>query len=81
MTQKVPRQWKEFLSCGENKEELMIFIYISWMKADPTLLRGIEVYLFLDEMCYKFISLDGLLTCYVVDELKCDHEAKRIHDC
>ena len=27
MAQKVPRQWKKFLSCGENKEELMKFIY------------------------------------------------------
>ena len=74
MAQKVPRQWKKFLSCGENKEELMKFIYISWMKADPALLRGIEAYLAHEEMCHKFISLDGLLTCYVVDELKCDHE-------
>ena len=74
MAQKVPHQWKKFLSCGENREELMKFIYISWMKEDPALLRGIEVYLAHEEMCHKFISLDGLLTCYVVDELKCDHE-------
>ena len=43
MAQKVLRQGKKFLSCGENKEELMKFIYISWMKADLVLLRGIEV--------------------------------------
>lgn len=34
MAQKVPRQWKKFLSCGENKEELMKFIYSSWIKED-----------------------------------------------
>ena len=74
MAQKVPRQWKKFLSCGENKEELIKFIYTSWMKADPTLLRGIEVYLSHEELCHKFIATGGLLTCHEVDELKCDHE-------
>ena len=74
MAQKVPRQWKKFLSCGENKEELMKFIYSSWIKADPTLLKGIEVYLAHEEMCHKFIASSGLLTCHVVDELTCDHE-------
>ena len=74
MAQKVPRQWKRFLTCGENKEELIKFIYTSWMKADPTLLRGIEVYLSHDELCHKFITTGGLLTCHAVDELKCDHE-------
>ena len=74
MAQKVPHQWKKFLSCGENKEELMKFIYSSWIKADPTLLKGIEVYLPHEEMCHKFIASSGLLTCHVVDELMCDHE-------
>ena len=74
MAQKVPRQWKKFLSFGENKEELMKFIYSSWIKADPTLLKDIEVYLAHEEMCHKFIASSGLLTCQVVDELTCDYE-------
>ena len=52
----------------------MKFFHISWIKADPTLLKGIEVYLAHEEMCHKFITSNGLLTCHEIDELKCDHK-------
>ena len=43
--QKAPRQWKKFMSSGDNKEELIKLIFNSWRNADPQLLKGVEVFL------------------------------------
>ena len=72
--QKVPRQWKKFMSSGENKEELMKFLFTSWKNADPRLLRGIQVFLSHEEKCHSFIQSNEKLTCTEVEELSCDHE-------
>lgn len=72
--QKLPRQWKKFLSCGENKEELMKFLFISWKKTDPRLLGDIEVVLLHEEKCHSFINSNGQLICTEVEYLSCDHE-------
>jgi hypothetical protein len=72
--QKVPRQWKKILSSGENKEQLIEFIYHSWRKADPMVLNGIEVFLAHQEECHKLFPSNDTLICTEVDELCCDHE-------
>lgn len=72
--QKVPRQWKKFMSSGENKEELMRFLFASWKKADACLLRGVEVVLAHEDKCHRFIQSNEQLTCSEVEELSCDHE-------
>ena len=72
--QKVPRQWKKFLSSGENKEQLMKFIYQSWTKADPHLFKDVEVFLSHEEMCHKFFQSNDILISREVEELCCDHE-------
>jgi hypothetical protein len=72
--QKVPRQWKKFLSSGENKEQLIEFIYHSWRKADPKVLQGIELFLAHQEECHKLFPSNDTLICTEVDELRCDHE-------
>lgn len=72
--QRVPRQWKKFMSSGENKEELMKFIFISWRKADPRLLKGVEVFLAHENKCHKLIESEGVITCSEIEELFCDHE-------
>jgi uncharacterized protein YbdZ (MbtH family) len=51
--QKVPRQWKKFMSSGDNKEELMKFIFSTWRKADPQLLKDVEVFLAHEEICHR----------------------------
>ena len=43
--QKAPRQWKKFMSSGENKEEWIKFIFNTWRKANLQLLKGVEVFL------------------------------------
>jgi hypothetical protein len=72
--QRVPRQWKKFMSSGENKEELMKFLFDAWKKADPQLLKGVEVYLAHEESCHRFAQSDDVMVCNDTEELRCDHE-------
>ena len=72
--QKVPRQWKKFMASGENKEELVKFLFTSWKNVDASLLRGVEVILSREDKCHRFILLNEQLTCSEVEELTCDHE-------
>jgi hypothetical protein len=72
--QKVPRQWKKFMSSGDNKEELMKFIFSTWRKADPQLLKGVEVFLAHKEICHRFFYSNGEMMCSEIGELYCDHE-------
>lgn len=72
--QKVPRQWKKFMSSGENKEELMKFLFNFWQKADARLLKGVQIVLSHEEKCHSFIQSNEQLTYTEVEELSCDHE-------
>ena len=72
--QKVPRQWKKFMSSGGNKEELMTFIFHTWRKADPRLLNGVEVFITHGENCHRLFASNGEMLCSEVEELFCDHE-------
>ena len=72
--QKVPRQWKKFMSSGTNKEELMKFIFNIWRKADPQLLKGVEVFLAHEEKCHRLVEANGRMMCSQVEELHSDHE-------
>ncbi len=72
--QKVPRQWKKFMSSGDNKEELMKFLHTAWKKADARLLKGVDVFLSHEEKCHRFIQSNEQLTYAEVEELSCDHE-------
>ena len=72
--QKAPRQWKKFLSSGENKEELMKSIFITWSKADPRLLKGIKVFIAHEDTCHKLFAANGEMICHEIEELRCDHE-------
>ena len=64
------------MSSGENKEELMKFIFDAWKKADPQLLKGVEVFLPHEEKCHRFVQLGGHgeIMCTEIEELHCDHE-------
>ena len=72
--QKVPRQWKKLMASGENKEELVKFLFTSWKNVDASLLRGVEVMLSHEDKCHRFIQSNEQLTYSEVDELTCDHE-------
>ena len=40
--EKVPRQWKKFMSSGKNKEELIKFVFDFWKEANECLLHGVD---------------------------------------
>lgn len=70
--QKAPRQWKKFMSSGDNKEELIKFIFNNWTKADP--LKGVEVFLAHEEQCHRLFDSNGEMMFPEIRELYCDHE-------
>ena len=72
--QRVPRQWKKFMASGENKEEIMKFIFNTWRKADPRALKGVEVFLAHEDKCHKLNELTGDMSCNAIEELFSDHE-------
>ena len=72
--QRVPRQWKKFLSAGENKEELMKFIFYAWQRLNPRLLRNVEVFLAHESQCHHLTASNEGIVCTEVEELRCDHE-------
>jgi hypothetical protein len=72
--QRVPRQWKKFMASGENKEEIMKFIFNTWRKADPQALKGVEVFLAHEDKCHKLNELTGDMSCNAIEELFSDHE-------
>jgi hypothetical protein len=51
--QRVPRQWKKFMASGQNKEEIMRFIFNTWKKLDSRVLRGVELYLAHEDKCHR----------------------------
>lgn len=73
---KVPRQWKKFLSSGQNKEETMEFLFYDRKQLPASLFKDFEIYLYHKDKCHVFYArdLDSSLIFEMIDELKCDHE-------
>eukprot|EP00794_Sanderia_malayensis_P020801 gene20801-22841_t len=65
----VAREWKKFLSSGENKEELMKFIFKIWQKANSKLLKGVDVFLAHENICHRLTESNGAIECTEVEEL------------
>ena len=72
--QRVPHQWKKFMSTGKNKEELIKFLFKAWKKSSPQLLKGVEVFIMPGEECHKLTQSPNTMICSHVEELTCDHE-------
>jgi hypothetical protein len=72
--QRVTRQWKKFMSSGENKEEIMKFIFNAWRSENPCLLKGVEIFLAHEDKCHKLSESEDAIICSEVEELACDHE-------
>ncbi|XP_077972179.1 uncharacterized protein LOC120332986 [Styela clava] len=73
-SQRIPLQWKKYLSCGKNKELLMEFFIKSWSQN----VQSLDFTLFIGyaESCLKicFASTSHTPTIATVDELECSHE-------
>ena len=71
--QRIPRQWKKFLSNGNNKEELMKFLFEAWSIANPHLLNCVQVIAH-EKECHKLTESTDAMICSNVEELTCDHD-------
>ena len=76
--QPVPKQWKKFLSGGENKESLMAFLSERWRTFKTAQLHGIlEMYVTSKEQCHVLspgTSAGDVVQCNECVELESDHE-------
>ena len=75
--QSVPKQWKKYLSNGENKTELAIFLCQEWKNARyASALLNKQLYATSGSMCYCLTSSDGkTVTSHEVESLSgCSHE-------
>ncbi|XP_041466296.1 uncharacterized protein LOC121416845 [Lytechinus variegatus] len=73
MEQKVPNQWKKFLSSSQNKEALIRFLFQTWQE-NPNLLQDVKVIMAHDESCHLLQNLDGVLKIEALSQLHCNHE-------
>lgn len=76
--QNVPKQWKKYLSCGENKESLMEFLREHWSTCKSSQLVGISMlYVTSREKCYVLshsVAEDDLVCSNEISVLESNHE-------
>ena len=72
--QKVPKQWKKFLSMGSNKEGLVDFLVKQWRKVPCSALQSKELFVSKEEKCYHYQSNGDAVAFNEIPELECDHE-------
>ena len=72
--QRVPRQWKKFLSAGRNKEELLKFLFEEWKRCCPQVLNGVEVLITHENECHRLYAMGNNTICSIVNSLTCNHE-------
>ena len=73
-SQKVPRQWKKFLTSGNNKEEIMEFLFTDWKQLHPTSFQNKEIFLSHKGQCHRFFVKNQSINNESVAQLECDHE-------
>lgn len=74
--QKVPIQWKKFMSCGKNKEALVEFLFDQWKSVADDKLGELELYVTHGNKCHliRYSAATLHVVCEEVYELFCDHE-------
>lgn len=73
--QKCPKQWKKFLSSGDNKTSLTKFLLDQW--SDPSYADRIGrhvLYFAAEDKCMKIFVIDGQVKSQQVEELECTQE-------
>ena len=75
--QKVPRQRKKFLNCGENKESLVQFLCPHWQKYISSRFHNLELFATCKSKCYHFYPSPVDAEKVIFSEvcaLNCSHE-------
>ena len=73
--QKVPKQWKKFLSNEANKDALLLFLAQEWCKDQYAMILGQHtVFYAFRNQCYQMYARNGQVVTEVVDELETSQE-------
>lgn len=72
--QKLPKQFKKFLTNRQNKETLVHFIYEQWSALDFMVLKGQTEFISHGNMCHVIQPENESLAVKEVPELNSDHE-------
>ena len=72
--QRIPRQWKKFLSAGRNKEELLKFLFEEWQRSIPGVLNDVEVLITYENECHRLYAMSNNMICSIVNSLTSNHE-------
>ena len=74
----VPKQWKKYMSCGKNKESLIVFLCDHWRTYASSQLNSLQcMYVTSRDECHVFTPGDSEIDLVLrqdVPELQCDHE-------
>lgn len=72
--QKTPKQFKKYLADGSNKEDLIEFLYESWVKCDPKVLGDITLVVAHAKECHSLSVQHDCLVRTEIPVLFSDHE-------
>ena len=76
--QNVPKQWKKYMSCGENKESLIAFLWKHWCTYCSAQMKRLEyMYVTSESKCYLLfpcVSQNECIQRQEVRALESDHE-------
>ena len=76
--QTIPKQWKKYLSCGDNKESLAVFLCGHWSTYHSAQMKNLEsFYVTSADKCYLLspgLSQSDTVQRMEVAELRCDNE-------
>jgi len=72
--QTCPKQWKQYLSLGSNKEELIEFLFHQWKQDSFAPFYKGKLYMTHGKLCHCLCAQNGQVICTEVDELCSSHE-------
>ena len=74
-SQKVPSDWKKFLSVGKNKEHLLSFLSEQWRRIKPKDFPNDIKFLISESFnCFSVTKIESQISIENVESLSCDHE-------
>ena len=73
--QKRPKDWQHALNSPSFKTAFFRFLSVDWQnESHADVLRDHDVYLAVEDKCYRFTEMNGMVNREDVPQLKCQHE-------
>lgn len=72
--QRMPSQFKKFLSVGKNKESLVEFLFQQWNKTESCIFRNVNIIITHKNMCHQLTPLENKIQCSEITELNSNQE-------